>query len=128
MKVSNFSFEYVGFDIFFAWFTNLNREGPGIWLFCYSVTLLCSVTLGTTSLIVSVSVWVLWCPILNFGANVLHLHSADRWKTFEGEQVYIMSDTKDNKNPEEKCCGFPYLWKNNNNKKKDKRFKALFLP
>lgn len=63
-------------------------------LFC-GIALLCN--FGHNFPDVSVSVWVLWCPILNFGANVLHLHSADMWKTFEGEQVYIMSDIKDNR-------------------------------
>lgn len=38
---------------------------------CCCVTLLCSVTLGTSFPDVCVSVWVLWCPILNSGANVL---------------------------------------------------------
>lgn len=56
-----------------------------MWLFCYSVTLLCCVTLGTTFPDVCISVWVLWCPILNSGANVLNPHSAARLKTFEGD-------------------------------------------
>lgn len=71
---------------------------------CCCVTLLCSVTLGTSFPDVCVSVWVLWCPILNSGANVLHPHSADRLKTCEGEQVNMMSDIKDDYSPREICC------------------------
>lgn len=89
-------------------------------------------TLGTTFPDVCVSVWVLWCPILNYGANFLHSHSADRLKTCEGEQVSIMSNTNDDKSPGENCCVFPYLWKDNQGekkekRKKDKRFKTVFL-
>lgn len=87
---------------------------------CCCVTLLCSVTLGTSFPDVCVSVWVLWCPILNSGANVLHPHSADRLKTCEGEQVNMMSDIKDDYSPGEICCIFPYLWKNNQKKKGQK--------
>lgn len=44
---------------------------------CYSVMLFFSVTLGTTLPDVCVSVWGLWCPILNSLANILHPLSAD---------------------------------------------------
>lgn len=81
--------------VFIVWFTGLNRgEGARNVVVHYAVTLPWSVTLGTSFPDVHVSAWVLWCPILFSGANILHPHSADRVRIQEGEQVNICQTLK----------------------------------
>lgn len=96
MEVSNFiSLLDALALIFIVWFTGLNRgEGARNAVVSCAVTLPQSVTLGTSFPDVCVSAWVLWCPILFSGANVLHHHSADRVRIQEGEQVNICQTLK----------------------------------